>query len=63
MIYKFTKNVYDVYMLIRHKKICSDIDDLTTNINFDFSQSVSFFQSESQSSQISNVEFALDDYS
>lgn len=55
-IYKFTKNVYDDYSLILHKKICSAIDDLPTDIDFDPFQSASFSQSESENSQQSNIE-------
>ena len=57
--YKFTKNVYDHWMPILHKKICSAIDDLPAGINFDLSQSASFSQSTPQSSQQSNVESIL----
>lgn len=54
--YKFTKNVYDHHSLKLHEMICSAIDDLLPDINFDFSQSASFFQSTPQSSQQSNAE-------
>ena len=54
--YKFTKNVYDTWVPILHKKICSGIDDLPAGINFDLSQSASFSQSTPQSSQQSNAE-------
>ena len=49
--YRSTKNVYDHWMPIYLKKICSAIDDLPSNINFDLSQSASFSQSGSESSQ------------
>lgn len=39
--------------------ICSAIDDLPPDINFDFSQSASFSQSTFQSSQQSNTESLL----
>ncbi|KAI4230586.1 MAG: hypothetical protein L6R40_007998 [Gallowayella cf. fulva] len=57
--YKFTKNVYDAWMPILHKRICSAIEDLPAGINFDLSQSASFSQSTPQSSQQSNVESTL----
>ena len=53
--YKFVKNVYDHHSLKLHRMICSAIDDLPVDINFDLSQSASFFQSTPQSSQQSNV--------
>jgi hypothetical protein len=61
--YKFTMNVYDNWMPIQHKRICSAIDDLPPDINFDLSQAASFSQSEPQSSQQSNAEstFMLDE--
>ncbi len=59
MMYKFTKNIYNTWMLIHHKRICSAIDDLSPDIDFSLSQSASFSQSESQSSQQSNVKFTL----
>ena len=57
--HKFTKNVYDTWMPKLHKLICSAIDDLPANINFDLSQSGSFSQSTPQSSQPSNAESVL----
>jgi len=45
--YKFTKNVYNTWMSIHHKRICSAIDDLSPDIDFSLSQSASFSQSES----------------
>jgi hypothetical protein len=54
--YQFTKNVFDDYSLVLHKRICSAIDDLPADIDFDPSQSASFSQSETQSSQQSNIE-------
>jgi len=57
--YKFTKNVYDTWMPIQHKRICSAIDNLPADINFDLSQSASFSQSTPQSSQQSNAESIL----
>ena len=59
--YKFVENVYDNWMPILHKKICSAIDDLPAGINFDLSQSASFSQPTPQSSQQSNVESILND--
>ena len=57
--YKLTKNVYDTWMPKLHKLICSGIDDLPAGINFDLSQSASFFQSTPPSSQQSNAESVL----
>ena len=57
--YKFTKNVYDTWMPILHKRICSAIDVLPADINFDLSQSASFSQSTPQSLQQSNAESVL----
>jgi len=54
--YEFTKTVYDTWMPIQHKRICSAIDDLPSDIDFDLSQSASFSQSCPQSSQQSNAE-------
>lgn len=54
--YKFTKNVYDMWMPIQHKRICSAIDELPSDLDFDLSQSASFSQSGPQSSQQSNAE-------
>ncbi len=61
--YKFTKNVYDIWMPSQHKRICSAIDDLPPDIDFSLSQSASFSQSGPQSSQQSNAEstFMLDE--
>lgn len=55
--YKFTKNVYDVWMPIHLKRICSVINELPPDIDFGLSQSASFPQElESQSSLQSNTE-------
>ena len=35
--YKFTKNIYDTFMPKHHKLICSAIDDIPANLNFDVS--------------------------
>ena len=61
--YKFTKNIYEIWMSLHLKRICSAIDDLPPDIDFDLSQSASFSQSEHQSSQQSNGEpiFMLDE--
>ena len=56
--YKFTKNVYDIWRPIQHKRICSAIDELPSDIDFDLSQSASFSQLDRQSSQLSNAESA-----
>ncbi len=55
--YKFVKNIYDNHSLKLHKLICSAIDDLPANINFDLSQLASSSESTTQSSQQSNAEF------
>ncbi|TGO86917.1 hypothetical protein BPOR_0267g00160 [Botrytis porri] len=36
--YKFTKNIYDIWMPIHLKRICSIIDDLPSDLNFEVSQ-------------------------
>lgn len=54
--YKFVKNVYDNHSPKLHKLICTAIDALPADINFDLSQSASFSQPTPQSSQQSNVE-------
>src|SRR5947199_1553516 len=36
--YKFTKNVYDVWMLIHHNCMCSVIDQLPPDVDFEVSQ-------------------------
>jgi hypothetical protein len=36
--YKFTKNVYDVWMLAHFKRLCSAIDALPANIHFGLSE-------------------------
>jgi hypothetical protein len=36
--YKFTKNVYDMWMPTHLKRICSVIDELPPNIDFEVSQ-------------------------
>ena len=57
--YKFTKNVYDTWMPTQHKRICSAIDGLPADIDFDLSQSASFSQFTLRSSQQSNAESIL----
>ncbi len=59
--YKFTKNVYNTWMPIHHKRISSAIDDLPPDIDFSLSQLASFSQSGSQSFQQSNSESTLID--
>ena len=58
---KFVKNFYDYHSLKLHKLICSAIDDLPADINFNLPQSASFSQSTPQSLQQSNVESILDE--
>lgn len=55
--YKFTKNIYDVWMPFHLKRICVAIDELPPDIDFDLSQAASFSQSEPQSSQQLNAEY------
>ena len=55
--YKFTKNVYDIWMPIHLKRIYSVVDELPPDIDFGLSQSASFPQElESQRPQLSNAE-------
>ncbi|THV47722.1 hypothetical protein BGAL_0293g00140 [Botrytis galanthina] len=37
--YKFTKNIYDIWMPTHFKRICSVIDNLPSNINFEVGES------------------------
>ena len=53
--YKFTKAVYDTWMPIQYERICSAIDDLPSDIDFDLSQSASFSQSAPQQSDLESV--------
>lgn len=46
--YKFTKNVYDVWMPLHLKRICSAIDKLLPDINFEVSRSELRFPDDSQ---------------
>ena len=57
--YRFTKNVYDHFSPKLLKLICSAIDDLPTDINFDVSQTASSFQSPPRGSEQSNVDSIL----
>ena len=59
--YKFTKNVYEIWMPILHEKMCSAINDLPAGISFDLSQSASFSEPTPQSSKQSNADTALDE--
>ena len=55
--YTFTKNVYDIWMQIHLKRICSAIDELSPYIDFGLLQSAFFPKElETQSSQQSNSE-------
>ncbi|MCJ1433700.1 hypothetical protein MMC27_003064 [Xylographa pallens] len=56
--YKFTRNIYDVWMPLHLKRICTAIDDLPPDVNFDLSVANSVAPSERQSSQQSNVDDA-----
>ena len=51
--YKFTKNVYDVWMPENFKRICSAIDDLPAGLNFELSQ-----QSELQYPDDTELQFS-----
>ncbi len=57
MTYKFIKNVYNIWMSLHLKRICSVINELLSDINFNLSQAASFSQSEPQSSQQLNVKY------
>jgi hypothetical protein len=48
-VYKFTKNVYDSWMPLQLKRICSAIDELPSDLSFDLSQAASFSQISQQS--------------
>ena len=61
--YRFTKNVYDHHAPKMLKLICSAIDDLQDNIDFDLSQAATFSQSRPQSSQQSIASSIQDDNS
>ncbi|KAJ8058420.1 hypothetical protein OCU04_012609 [Sclerotinia nivalis] len=50
MVYKFTKNIYDIWIPIHLKRICSVIDDIPSDLNFEVSQ-----QSEPGESGLSQV--------
>ncbi|KAK3175907.1 hypothetical protein OEA41_007229 [Lepraria neglecta] len=52
--YKFTKNVYDIWMPIHLKRICSVVDEIPPDIDFGIPQSASFPQA--QTPQPSNAE-------
>lgn len=54
--YKFTKNIYEVWMPRHLKRICSAVDQIPADINFEPSQAASFSQEVSQQSSISVVE-------
>ncbi|OJD18200.1 hypothetical protein AJ78_01758 [Emergomyces pasteurianus Ep9510] len=48
--YKFTRNVYDIWMPTHFKRICSAIDQIPPNVDFDVSQSeLQYQQSNSES--------------
>ena len=52
--YKFTKNVYDVFMPLHLKRICSAVDELQTDPDFQVSQQseLQFPDDSGQSSQL-----------
>ena len=43
--YKFTKNVYDIWMLSHLKSICLAIGDLLPDLHFDFSSRLELAES------------------
>ena len=49
--YKFTKNVYDIWMPMHLKRICSAIDQLPLGVSFDVSRSVLQFSDTSELSR------------
>ena len=51
--YKFTKTVYDIWMPMHFKRICSVIDELPPNINFEVS--------ELQPSEVSRLSHVFED--
>ena len=55
--YKFTKNVYDIWMPTHFERICSVIDGLPSDIDFELSQ-----QSELQFSESSGLSQELDSH-
>lgn len=54
--YKFTKNVYEEWLPKQFARICSAIESLPADINFDVSQSASVSQSTPQSLQALDIE-------
>lgn len=48
--YKFTRNIYDIWMPIQHKRICSAIDDLPSGVDFSLSRAATFILSTSEAS-------------
>ena len=56
--YKFTKSVYDIWMPVQYRRICSAINQLPSDIDFDLLKSAYFSQSGCQSSQLSNAKSA-----
>lgn len=58
--YKFVRNIYDEWMPMHFKRICSAIDDLPPDVSFNLSQSLSVSQHrETQFSQQSASSFAV----
>ena len=55
--YKFVRNVYDIWVPLHLKRICSVIDELPFGINFDVSQAIFSSNAGSQSSQRSEPEY------
>jgi hypothetical protein len=61
--YKFTRSVYDIWMPTHLKRICSSIDHIPPDVDFDISQSELHFSQQSntksvptQSSQLSYID-------
>ena len=60
--YKFTKSVYNTWMATHLKRICSAIDEILSNINFDVSERASFSAiHDSQQSNTKSSSFLEDD--
>ena len=58
--YTFTRNVYDKYVPMLHRRICSALDDLPSDLNFEVSQQSDLTfpdDSRPQSSQASDDQF------
>ncbi|OJD13205.1 hypothetical protein AJ78_06323 [Emergomyces pasteurianus Ep9510] len=54
--YKFTRNVYDIWMPTHFKRICSAIDQIPPDVDFDVSQSELQYSQQSNSESVLAVE-------